>query len=262
MAERCFTRAPPGLVKQSEVFEEELEEVVIAVRDGDVDAVEGFLDTGHDGQTLLRLACFYNQPAVAKLVLQLGGFVDVEALKIATVQRHLTLVRLLLNSGVDLEVVDAFKGFLDAGLDVSAPQDTDGWTLLFHACFQPAMAELLLQRGAVVDFESLNAAAMLCRPALVRLLLDPKWDVDDDVVDAALINVERMTDGKIHEGPISPSEPKASDVLLAFREAGFCREKGFVLFRSAMEFTQAGAPPTVVEMCPPLRERGYGVSSV
>ena len=86
--------------------------------------------------------------------------------------------------------------------------------------------------------------------------------MDYDFVDAALINVERMTDGKIHEGPISPSKPEASDVLRAFREAGFCREKGFVLYRSAMEFTQVGGPPTVVEMCPPLRERGYGVSSV
>ena len=154
--------------------------------------------------------------------------------------------------------VDAVEGFLDAGLDVSAPQDTDGRTLLFHACFynQPAMAELLLQRGATVDVESLNAAAMLHRPALVRLLLDPEWEVDYEVVDAALIRVERMTDGKIHEGPISPSKPKASDVLLAFREAGFCREQGFVLFRSAMEFTQAGAPPSVVEMWPlPPRAR-------
>uniref|UniRef100_A0A0D3JII0 Ankyrin repeat protein n=1 Tax=Emiliania huxleyi (strain CCMP1516) TaxID=280463 RepID=A0A0D3JII0_EMIH1 len=178
MAERCFTHAPSGLVKQIEVFEEVLREMV---RDGDVDAVEGILD---------------------------------------------------------------------AGLDVSAPQETDGRTLLFHACRynQPAMAELLLQRGATVDVEALNVAAILRRPALVRLLLDPKWDVDYEVVDSALINVERMTDGKIHEGPISPSEPKVSDVLLAFREAGFCREKGFVLYRSAMEFTQVGGPPTVVEM--------------
>ena len=118
------------------------------------------------------------------------------------------------------------------------------------------MVKLLLQRGAIVDFEALNAAAVLLRPALVRLLLVPEWEVDDDVVDAALIRVERMTDGKIHEGPISPSEPKASDVLLAFREAGFCREKGFVLYRSAMEFTQVGGPPTVVEMWPlPPRAR-------
>ena len=192
MAEPCFTHAPPGLVKQSKVLEDALQEMV---RDGDVDAVEGFLDTG---------------------------------------------------------------------LDVSAPHDTDGWTLLFHACSsnQPAMAELLLQRGAIVDFESLNAAVILRRPALVRLLLDPKWDVDYDFVDAALINVERMTGGKIHEGPISPSEPNLSDVLLAFREAGFCREKGFVHLRSAMEFTQAGAPPSLVEMCPlPPRAR-HGVSSV
>ena len=103
---------------------------------------------------------------------------------------------------------------------------------------------------------------MLLRPALVRLLLDPEWEVNDEVVDAALINVERMTDGKIHEGPISPSEPKMSDVLLAFREAGFCREKGFVLLLSAMEFTQVGAPPSVVEMCPPPPRARHGVSSV
>jgi len=186
MAEPCVTHAPPGLVKQSEVFEEALREMV---RDGDVDAVEGILD---------------------------------------------------------------------AGLDVSAPQDTDGRTLLYHACLsnQPAMAKLLLQRGAVVDFESLNVAAVRLRPALVRLLLDPKWEVDFEVVDAALINVERMTGGKIQEGPISPSKPEAYDVLLAFREAGFCREQGFVLFRSAMEFTQAGAPPSLVEMWPlPPRAR-------
>ena len=154
--------------------------------------------------------------------------------------------------------VDGVEGILDAGLDVSAPQETDGRTLLYHACVynQPAMAELLLQRGAVVDFESLNVAAVRIRPALVRLLLDPKWEVDFEVVDAALIRVERMTDGKIHEGPISPSEPKMSDVLLAFREAGYCREKGFVFLHSAMEFTQVGGPPTVVEMWPlPPRAR-------
>ena len=44
--------------------------------------------------------------------------------------------------------VDAIEGFLDAGLDVSAPQDTDGRTLLYHACLanQPAVVKLLLQR--------------------------------------------------------------------------------------------------------------------
>jgi len=59
---------------------------------------------------------------------------------------------------------------------VSAPQETDGRTLLYHACLanQPAVVKLLLQRGAIVDFEALNAAAVLLRPALVRLLLGPE----------------------------------------------------------------------------------------
>ena len=34
--------------KQSEVLDAPLEEVVIAARDGDVDAIEGFLDAGLD----------------------------------------------------------------------------------------------------------------------------------------------------------------------------------------------------------------------
>ena len=85
------------------------------------------------------------------------------------------------------------------------------------------MVKLLLQRGAIVDFEALNAAAVLLRPALVRLLLVPEWEVDDDVVDAALIRVERMTDGKIHEGPISPSKPEASDVLPSRLAVGIVR---------------------------------------
>ena len=59
---------------------------------------------------------------------------------------------------------------------MSAPQETDGRTLLYHACLanQPAVVKLLLQRGAIVDFEALNAAAVLLRPALVRLLLGPE----------------------------------------------------------------------------------------
>jgi len=115
---------------------------------GDVDTVRQQLEIGlntgfrsADGFTPLHLAAFFNQPTVARLLIDQGADVNAIAENPSLVQP--------LHSAVACGSMEIVKILLENGADVNAVQH-GGWTALQAAAKHgnQKMVELLLQHGA------------------------------------------------------------------------------------------------------------------
>ncbi|CAB1098243.1 unnamed protein product [Ectocarpus sp. CCAP 1310/34] len=151
-----------------------------AVKDGDVDAVREYLESGVDanlanpntGRTLLHIACRQGYPAMASLLLSNGANPGATTLRqltplhLACHQGHLKVARLVLEAWAPVDNrdetgatplhlsaqqghTDVVRLLLQCGADKDA-LDQSGWTPVFFASWNghAEVARMLLQAGA------------------------------------------------------------------------------------------------------------------
>ncbi|CAM9437766.1 unnamed protein product [Ectocarpus sp. 4 AP-2014] len=169
-----------------------------AVKDGDVDAVREYLESGveanlanpNTGRTLLHIACRQGYPAMASLLLSNGANPGATTLRqltplhLACHQGHLKVARLVLEAWAPVDDrdetgatplhlsaqqghTDVVRLLLQCGADKDA-LDQSGWTPVFFASWNghAKVARMLLQAGAnarVSDLhDSITALHLAC----------------------------------------------------------------------------------------------------
>ncbi|CAM9384852.1 unnamed protein product [Ectocarpus fasciculatus] len=169
-----------------------------AVREGDVDAVQAYLESGveanlenpNTGRTLLHIACRQGYPAIASLLLSNGANPGATTLRqltplhLACHQGHLKVARLVLEAWAPVDDrdeagatplhlsaqqghTDVVRLLLQCGADKDA-LDQSGWTPVFFASWNghAEVARMLLQAGAnarVADLrDNITALHLAC----------------------------------------------------------------------------------------------------
>lgn len=204
-----------------------------AIKAGERQTVEAALDadpnlararTG-DGISPIALATYYNEPALAALLTERGGEIDVfEAAMLGRTERlrdligdDPSLVRAYSPDGWTALHLAAFFGhseaarlLIGAGSDVAAVSRNDQANTPLHASLPGAhrdIADMLLDAGADVNarqshsFTPLHEAAVIGDPPIARLLLERGADPDmtTDRGKTALQLAEDASHGEVAE---------------------------------------------------------------